>query len=56
MTKMLISAMSDVSNVNINCINCIKSRAGKSKSLIRWKRLKGGKGQKNAEKANLIYN
>ena len=31
-------------------------RAGKSKSLIRWKRLKGGKRRKKAEKANLIYN
>ena len=33
----------------------IRSRAGKSKSLIRWKRLKGGKRRKKAEKANLIY-
>ena len=32
------------------------TRAGKSKSLIRWKRLKGGKRRKKAEKANLIYN
>ena len=31
-------------------------RAGKSKSLIRWKRLKGGKRRKKAKKANLIYN
>ena len=35
------------------CVNC---RAGKSKSLIRWKRLKGEKRRKKAEKANLIYN
>ena len=34
----------------------IQIRAGKSKSLIRWKRLKGGKRRKKAEKANLIYN
>ena len=34
----------------------VKNRAGKSKSLIRWKRLKGGKRRKKAEKANLIYN
>ena len=33
----------------------ILTRAGKSKSLIRWKRLKGGKRRKKAEKANLIY-
>ena len=32
-----------------------QTRAGKSKSLIRWKRLKGGKRQKKAEKVNLIY-
>ena len=36
--------------------NTILSRAGKSKSLIRWKRLKGGKRREKAEKANLIYN
>ena len=34
----------------------VSTRAGKSKSLIRWKRLKGGKRRKKAEKANLIYN
>ena len=33
----------------------IHTRAGKSKSLIRWKRLKGRKRRKKAEKANLIY-
>ena len=33
----------------------VSIRAGKSKSLIRWKRLKGGKRRKKAEKANLIY-
>ena len=36
--------------------NMYFTRAGKSKSLIRWKRLKGGKRRKKAEKANLIYN
>ena len=35
---------------------CKGTRAEKSKSLIRWKRLKGGKRRKKAEKANLIYN
>ena len=34
----------------------ITIRAGKSESLIRWKRLKGRKRRKKAEKANLIYN
>ena len=34
----------------------VETKAGKSKSLIRWKRLKGGKRRKKAEKANLIYN
>ena len=37
-------------------IELMGTRDGKSKSLIRWKRLKGGKRRKKAEKANLIYN
>ena len=37
-------------------LGSVCTRAGKSKSLIRWKRLKGGKRRKKAEKANLIYN
>ena len=34
----------------------LELETGKSKSLIRWKRLKGGKRREKAEKANLIYN
>ena len=32
----------------------LRSRAGKSKSLIRWKRRKSGKRQEKAEKADLV--
>ena len=37
-------------------LGSVCTRAGKSKSLIRWKRLKGGKRREKAEKANSIYN
>ena len=40
------------SNVKCSNVNKVRvcPRAGKSKSLIRWKRLKGGKRRKKAEK------
>ena len=37
-----------------SCCSTVGTRAGKSKSLIWWKRRKGGKRQKKAEKADLI--
>ena len=43
-------------NISFSASGSVEIRAGKSKSLIRWKRLKGGKRRKKAEKANLIYN
>ena len=38
----------------MNIKQYVQTRAGKFKSLIRWKRRKGGKRWKKAEKADLV--